>query len=271
MRSRLYAVVRSFFARVFKMDVVFTPITQIQPRVGGGLTETFVPSVGLTMALDLSESLDACYAMDVVDDVCIDFVRRNLQHIQYFVDVGANQGLYTCLVLKESSHVKVVALEPDPYSQEKLWKNVALNSLESERLTVITDAVGEADGEAELMLNVAGNRGGSSLLIDQRPFTGLAENVSIPVTVRSLAAVAEQGVAGSWMLKLDIEGMEFSVLKAFFDETQSPAWPQFVIVEAFGRLIEQVGGSPVELLISNGFTLVNHDDSNFCLERAVML
>lgn len=247
------------------MDVVLTPITRKNPGVVGDLTETFVPSIGLTMALDLAESLDACYAMDVVDDVCIDFVRRHLQHIQYFVDVGANQGLYTCLVLKESAHVEVVALEPDPYSQEKLWKNVALNSLESERLTVITDAVGEANGEAELMLNVAGNRGGSSLLIDQRPFTGLAENVSIPVVVRSLASVTGQGVAGSWMLKLDIEGMEFSVLKAFFDKTQPPAWPQFVIVEAFGRLIEKVGGSPVELLINNGFTLVDHDGSNFCL------
>lgn len=265
MRSRLYVVVRSFFARVFKMDFVLTPITQTKPRVGGDLTETFVPSVGLTMALDLAESLDACYAMNVVDDVCIDFVRRHLQHIEYFVDVGANQGLYTCVVLKESSHVEVVALEPDPYSQEKLWKNVALNSLESNRLTLITDAVGEANGEAELMLNVAGNRGGSSLLIDQRPFTGLTENVSIPVTVRSLASVTEQVAAGSWMLKLDIEGMEFPVLRSFLNETEPASWPDFVIVEAFGRLIATVGGSPVELLVRRGFTLVDHDGSNFCL------
>ena len=265
MRVWLSSIARKVAARWFGVDITVVPISTREPVRSGELTETFVSAVGLTMALDLSESLDSCYAANVVDDVCLRFLRRHLDDVGVFVDVGANQGLYTCVVLNETDRVSVVALEPDPYSQDKLLRNVALNSLDSSRLRLVKDAVGSTDGHADLMLNVAGNRGGSSMLIDQRPFTGLAENVTLPVRVRTLASIIDEYVEESWMMKMDIEGMEFPVLASFFEESDPAHWPDYVIVEAFGHVIPHVGGSPLELMINRGFTLEDHDSSNFCL------
>jgi len=252
--------------RFLKMELNLAPLSAPTDRTRGELVNTWVPSVGLTLALDMNESLDLCYASDSVDDTCIAFLRERLQRHSYFVDAGANQGLYSCLALHESSRIGVIALEPDPYSQEKLRRNLELNSLDSTRFTLLDVALGESVGTAELMLNTAGNRAGSSLVVDQRAFTGLEDNLTVQVTTAPLTSVVESLGHDAWILKMDIEGMEYPVLKAYLRDAARDTWPRAVIVEAFGRSIHAVGGSPVQLLVEHGYNLVDHDESNFCLE-----
>lgn len=267
-RAHLYRAAQKASRRFLKFELTLTPLGSESASPPGELTEVVVPAVELTLALDLSESLDRSYAANSVDEVCIAFLRSHLNDIEYFVDVGANQGLYSCLALNESPTVKVVAVEPDPYSQDKFWRNIHLNNLDPERLSLVTVAIGDHDGYAELMLNSAGNRAGSSLLVDQRPFTGLEENETIRVETRPLVSLVEQEVKGPWMLKLDIEGLEYMTLRAFLQEARPELWPDHVIIEAFGRLIAETGGSPIQALVENGFDLVDHDEWNFCFSRS---
>ena len=236
---------------------------------GGVLHEREVPAAGLTLALDLSESLDRCYFENVVDEVPIKFLREKLATCTMFADIGANQGLYTCIALHEFPEVLVVAVEPDPYSAKKLMRNIAVNHLDEGRLVFRELAVGPDEGEATLMLNTAGNRAGSSVFLDQRPWTGLNENVTLHVQQGTLRGVLVDvcSLTSPWMIKLDIEGFEYPVLDAFFRDAPQEEWPSFVIVEAFGRLIHEAGGSPIQLLIEQGYDLVDHDDVNFCLAR----
>jgi hypothetical protein len=71
------------------------------------------------------------------------------------------------------------------------------------------------------------------------------------------------GVSGRVCLKIDIEGMEYKVLKAFFETAPPALWPVAVIAESFGHVIKLVGGSTIELLIRAGYTLANHSDANY--------
>jgi len=265
-KAKFYALGQAVARRLLKMDLILSPLPD-SGHVPGELVETYVPAVDLTMGLDLTESLDSCYAANAVDDVCIAFVRRYLDAIDFLVDVGANQGFYTLLALNESRSVNVVALEPDPYSQRKLVNNLHLNDLDESRLTLIGQAVGESAGASELMLNTAGNRAGSSVIVDQRQFTGTAANTTIAVETCTLEAVITSHVPGPWMLKMDIEGAEYPVLRRFFETAAPDKWPSYVVIEAFGRLIAQTGGSPLELLIAHQYSLIDHDSSNFCLVR----
>ena len=269
MRKRLYRLAQRASRRLLSMEFEFRPPPAWSSLPKGVLHEREVPAAGLTMALDLSESLDRCYFENMVDEVPIKFVRENLAKCTWFADIGANQGLYTCIALHEFPEVFVVAVEPDPYSAKKLMRNIALNHLDEERLVFRGLAVGPDEGEATLMLNTAGNRAGSSVFLDQRPWTGLHENVTLNVQQGTLRGVLAGvfSLVDPWMIKLDIEGFEYPVLDSFFRDAPQEEWPSFVIVEAFGRLIQEAGGSPIQLLIERGYGLVDHDDVNFCLAR----
>jgi FkbM family methyltransferase len=261
---RLYVFLQSFFRRIFQLDLKLT-------RIDGPLSDDdafeicYVPAVDLTLLLDLRESLDLAYAGNQVDETCFNFLRARMAECTGFLDVGANQGIYSCLVLHEFPSVHVGSIEPDPYSLEKFRKNIQLNRLDSSRLKIFECAVGTEEGRGHLMLNVAGNRAGSSMVVDQRQWTGLEANVEIEVQMKSLAEVfSELNFSRETLMKMDIEGMEFPVLQSFFRETQMDEWPRHIIVEAFGSTIPLVGGTPIMLLMSLGYELIDHDPGNFC-------
>ena len=221
--------------------------------------------MNLTLSLDLRQSLDSAYSSNVVDETCLRFLRNCAEKVRFFVDLGANQGLYSCVVLHEFPTVRVIAVEPDSYSFEKFERNIELNDLDGERLTLLQIAASDQEGESELMINTAGNRAGSSLIIDQRSWTGLEENVVLKVQVRTLRdIVSPLEVSNDWLLKMDIEGMEFKVLSAFLSSMPRNSWPKFIILEALGHTISTGGGSPISLVIRSGYELVDHDGMNFC-------
>ena len=48
-----------------------------------------------------------------------------------FIDIGANQGLYTLIAAKNSQCKKIIAFEPVEYSYNRLTNNIILNKVES--------------------------------------------------------------------------------------------------------------------------------------------
>lgn len=269
MRQALYGMAQSWSRKLLGMELEMRPLAHDRGTASGTIEEIYVPAVGLTLGLDLSETLDRRYASNSIEAMPFAFLREHLDECTLFADVGSNQGLYSCVALNESKTVRVMAVEPDPYSRGKLERNLVLNGLDAGRISVFGVAVGSEEGEVDLMLNTAGNRAGSSVLIDQRAWTGLAENDTVRVPQRTLLGLLRETRtdAGPWMIKLDIEGLEYPVLAAFFDNALEDEWPAFVMVEAFGRLIPLTGGSPVQLLIQKGYDLVDHDEFNFCLAK----
>lgn len=264
MKQQAYEATQRFFERTLHMRLHLERIPDPSNPVSLGFEDHYVPAVDLTLHLDMDEQLDRSYAQNVVDEDCFAFLREHLTTGGAFVDVGANQGIYSCLVLHESADVRVVAIEPDPYSTAKIRRNVEINSLDASRLNLFEVAAGATEEERELMLNVAGNRAGSSLVVDQRQWTQRDDNVTISVKCRPLLdLLADSDVTAVSVMKLDIEGFEFPVLEAFFRDAPVELYPKAMIVEAFGHCIPLVGGSTVELLIRRGYRLANHDSYNY--------
>ena len=76
-------------------------------------------------------------------------------------------------------------------------------------------------------------------------------------------ALTENNVRRICALKIDIEGYEYPVLRKFFEEAPRELYPKAMVVEAFGHVINLVGGSSIELVIKRGYRLLNHRNFNY--------
>jgi FkbM family methyltransferase len=215
---------------------------------------------GIKMYLDITQDLDFNYAQNIFDKHEVEFLIANYQKDTYFLDIGANIGFYSFYVAQQIPEAKIVAFEPDPYNADRLRKNIEINNFKN--IKVCEYAISDKDGIEVLMMNVSKNRGGSSLLISQLPWQ--KEEVTQEVTCRTLLnAIRENNIDKISILKLDIEGYEYPVLKKYFEEAHESLYPKALVVEAFGSTIKLLGGSPIQLLINKGYRLVNHTNCNF--------
>lgn len=141
-----------------------------------------------------------------------------------FVDIGANVGLYSLAAARRLGEGgRVIAIEPSPVALARLADNIGLNGY-GDRIAVLPIAVGDRDGSVVLHGDPT-NLGGSSLV---RSLNG-GDTV---VQCRRLHDVmAEQGITGIDMLKIDVEGSEDRVLVPFFDTAPASLWPRHMIIE----------------------------------------
>ena len=229
---------------------------------------TYVEAISGFMHLDLSESLDGTYAQGIVDELCVDYLKANIKAESVFIDVGANQGFYSLLALNYEPKIKVVAVEPDPYSLTKLRKNLELNNICSSQITIVESALGSADTNLDLLINDIGNRSGSSFVINPHKDVSRKTKmttISVPVTTL-FTLIRKLQIHKIDVLKIDIEGFEFPVLEKYFQEAPGSLWPKSIIIEAHGSSIDLVGGSPINLLFANGYKIYRHEEYNYIFE-----
>ncbi len=162
-----------------------------------------------------------------------------------FVDVGSHIGFYALLAAQRvAPGGRVLAIEADPRNHERLLDNVGRNpALGVETVCV---AVSDTEGKALLAQNTTGNRGGNSLLV--------GGDVAIEVPCKTLASIlAERGIARVDGMKLDIEGMEFRVLRRYFEEVPRERRPRIIVYEHQSGWIETAGGDTSALLLAAGY------------------
>jgi hypothetical protein len=124
----------------------------------------------------------------------------------------------------------------------------------------------------DLMINSAGNRASSSMVYDQRVYTDKLENETTTVETSTLREILDEyKISRVGVLKIDIEGFEYGVLSCFFQEANRSLWPVAVILEELPGTPKKLGHSCIELMIRNGYKLVDHlnPDYYFILEGEV--
>ena len=216
----------------------------------------------VVMWLDFTEHLDRKYAKQNPDQESFGFVHEALKDVKapVFVDVGANQGLYSLAVVKGFENASVLAIDPDPYNIAKFRKNLGLNGVSGDRVIIRAIGVGLDEGLADLDINNVGNRGGSSMVRDQRKYTGHSSNQKLRVKTLSLHMLLEE--FDCWpvdMLKIDIEGMETKVLADYFRVAPKVKFPRHMLVESNEKHdIQGDEADVIELLIRSGYRLVGH-------------
>lgn len=220
---------------------------------------------GIKMHLDLSQILDREYAQGLYDREELRFLLSSYEKDSYFVDIGANQGFYSLNFAKEKPEARILAVEPDPYSLDKLQKNISTNNFKN--IIICPYAISDSEEPKDLLINTANNRAGSGVVLSQIPWTKNKTEVIIRVPCKTLLNVLiSNNVNKISALKIDIEGYEYPVLRKFFADAPKSLYPKAIVVEAFGYMINLVGGSPIEILLKHGYRLINHSVFNYHFE-----
>ena len=161
------------------------------------------------------------------------------------LDVGANLGMFSCLVARLRPERRIVAFEPGPSTFPALEANVHRNgaAVECHRL-----AVSGRDGEITFAMR-ENARANSSISTD-------GEGVRVPTTTLD-SVVAELGISKIGLLKIDTEGFETPVLEGA-SKVLSEIRPAVVYFEVCPDLTRRAGfdpARPAQILADAGYAL----------------
>lgn len=177
---------------------------------------TILPSM---MANDYeTEELEAC--------------RRVLRPGDVVLDLGANVGVFSCILAKDAA--KVIAVEPETRNFARLKAHVALNNLDNVECHQV------AAGSAATMLHLQ--------LVDGSVGTHHIVPSASAQTVSVSAVCADELVAGRpiRLVKLDVEGYEWEAIQGLRRTLEKDR--PFLLVEFAARNLRLAGADPAAML-----------------------
>lgn len=172
------------------------------------------------------------------------------------VDVGANIGAYAVWAAGRMGSGRLIAIEPNPVSFERLQNSISRLSVETSAYEV---ACGDADGEIALHFQ-PGYTVSSSVV----SFTGASE--AAIVRLRRLDDIlADEGIAHVDLLKIDVEGAEAMVLQGA--KTILGATDRVILETVEGDLEDAVTG----ILLPLGFRLEHSSEDHWGIDGLRLL
>ena len=142
-----------------------------------------------------------------------------------FIDVGANFGLYSCII-SQNNGVNVFAVEPNFMVMPDLLENIRLNKREN--ISVLNTALSGEFQFASMDMQRENNLGTASFKVQEKAAFSIL-SCSLNYIFKS------QFIENATLIKIDIEGNEFAVLKDFSFEI----YPVKNILLEFNNLSDQ--------------------------------
>jgi FkbM family methyltransferase len=131
--------------------------------------------------------------------------------VRTVLDIGANIGVSAVYLATLFPQARVFAFEPSPENVSLLSRNTGA----CERIQVLPVALGERDGTLEFFSSeAAANFGGFSRF---EAGSDVARKTAVPVR-HAGQQLAELGIGGADVVKIDVEGSEWEILSAAGDE-----------------------------------------------------
>jgi FkbM family methyltransferase len=163
---------------------------------------------GFRWRLDLGDAVDHYIFFGTAEpgfDRMFSFIKAD----SVILDVGANIGMLTMPFARAAGRGHVWSFEPDPNNRARLAEHVGLNALGN--VTVLPVGLGERSGSFELYKVVASNSGMNRIL------QGTAADPALPHATIHVERLDDLwptlGAARLDVMKIDVEGFEFSVLR----------------------------------------------------------
>lgn len=158
----------------------------------------------LKIKLDLNNWIDfAIFFQGYYEKEGVEFVKKNLKPNDVFIDVGANNGCYSLIASKIAK--KVIAIEPNSISVERLKENIQLNGIRN--IEVIECAVSNKKEVMPFYISrgKADKGGGSLRKLEDNP-----NSISVEVNTLNNLLNDEESVD---FIKIDAEGKEDEVME----------------------------------------------------------
>lgn len=182
---------------------------------------------------DLSIPYEAMVWLEAEEERDLQTLKLLLKPGQFFLDCGANLGLWTLVAAAAVGQKgKVTALEPNPSTFEKLVQNVKANGL------TMVEPLRVAAGEKEGVLPLRCEREHNISRLVER-----ADDSTIMVPIVPLDEIAGGRVVDG--LKIDVEGHELPVLKGARNILESGHPWLAVEFNALLADVRQIGQWPV--------------------------
>lgn len=152
-------------------------------------------------------------------------VDRELEQAEIFIDVGANQGIYSCIAAAKGR--TVVAVEPEPGNLEFLLANIAANDFAVEVFPIAA-----SDGPSRAI--IFGDSETASLVSS---WFGTSRSFAQTIATNSLDNLfAERWPGKTKLIKIDVEGFEGPALRGaarLIDSSPAPVW----LIETSPRML----------------------------------
>ncbi|MCI5044556.1 MAG: FkbM family methyltransferase [Aquisalinus sp.] len=179
----------------------------------------------------------------------------------YFLDVGANAGLYSIFALaackRAGKSPQIIAVEPDPTMRGRMQHNITASDADG-KVTLLPWAITGQAEEVTLLLNLK-SRGMSHI----GAANGDAGQQTVTVPGHPLIDIySEQNWPRIDILKIDIEGAEFPALQAFFRDAEPSQRPGLILIEISHEENEK---SAYTLCLENGYEVAFSNNLNAIL------
>lgn len=161
-----------------------------------------------------------------------------------FFDIGANYGFYSLFMLSTFSQINAYAFEPNPSTFEILSKIRQSNHLS--RLQIFRCGLGRQSGKFNLHPGI--NDSGHSTFLNHPELI----NQSIgKVNISTFQAwMDDQNIKlpshPTWVVKIDVEGMEYDVLCGMHKALEAKAF-KGIVVEVLEHTLGLAGKSPEDI------------------------
>jgi FkbM family methyltransferase len=152
------------------------------------------------------------------------------------IDGGANIGMFSVHALSHFPKAQLISYEPDTVNFAQLQKNLSLNGLRAQ-----THLLGLWSRDTTLYYHARSSETG---FIDEQP-----PGIAIPCVLPKIQP-------DCW-LKLDIEGAEYEVLPALFQQQNYPRWISLEIHD-----YDTKGAPLLDLLRTHGYTIQGGEDTS---------
>ncbi|MEI7189907.1 FkbM family methyltransferase [Dickeya dianthicola] len=195
-------------------------------------------------------------------------VRRELQRLltpnSTFIDVGANIGLHTIYATALIGETgRIIALEPHPVTRELLRKNLEINGL-LDRVTISPLAISNEDNSTVFFEYFTEHPAMSGLKISKEileKFNGTIERTEVnTITIDTL--ISHYDIIPD-LIKIDVEGFEFSVLEGCKKTIQN--YPQVRFLMEYEKVMAEsvmrpgIGSEIASFFESKGFHVYRVD------------
>jgi len=187
-----------------------------------------------------------------------DHIKNTPHQDFYFVDAGANVGLYTLyarsVCMKHDKTLHATCIEPGDIVRSRLKFNVRASQGEK-NVNIFPTALSDKEGNVTFTIGQK-NLGESRINVGH---TKLEMNNKTVKAIPLLTIITQSNFSRIDALKIDIEGHEFPVLSAFFKTADLACHPALIIVEIAHQKNKN---DLISLLELHQYTLVKQSRGN---------